>query len=298
MQLQLEKLTNTVETLTKAITHLQSDNHQINLLLQKFQQTDQPKSQAQLLATEIRGNPTTVQSTNSAPTLEQPNQPAAPSRTEPKTQAKTYASATKSKASNGRYNPRKAVAQAKKVLENIQPTEDAQQTAISILKGFNPVSRTAIRKPLPAFKRMQRTTAGYDNIQLQEQAAQLAVTQIAGIKRTNISLVKKALSSLQVDPKTLKHMFFSENHKLVVVHHQQATQALEVLGNTPGFTCQRTDSTLLKMEQTIKELAKPLSLPVAVALQLLYSEEEQIHMHALMHPNVDISTSMDVEIPQ
>jgi hypothetical protein len=97
------------------------------------------------------------------------------------------------------------VAQAKKVLEEPQTNGDAQQTAISILKGFNPVSRTAIRKPLPAFKRMQPTTTGYNNSQLQDQTRQLAVMQISGIKRTNISLVKKALSSLQVDPKSLKH---------------------------------------------------------------------------------------------
>jgi hypothetical protein len=93
---------------------------------------------------------------------------------------------------------------------------------------------------------MQPTTAP------QKQAHQLTITQVSGIKRTNIS------SSLKVDPKTLKHVCFIENHRLVIVHHQQATQALEMLANTPGFICQTADSMLLKMEHTIKDSHFPL----------------------------------------
>jgi hypothetical protein len=91
LEAQLKELQEVIKSLTMQVSGLQ----------------DQMKSQVQLFATMLRGNPTTAQSTNSAPTLAQPNQqPNAPNKAtapyteQPKNQTKTYASVAKSRASN------------------------------------------------------------------------------------------------------------------------------------------------------------------------------------------------------
>jgi len=179
----------------------------------------------------------------------------------------------KQKDSGGTDSPTRSALQELAAMPVNEP-EKVSATAAQMLRGFNPLSKKTI-VPLPAaFKRMQSTVEDYKNSWLTQQVSEYFAIQVEGVQRNKISFVKRCMEGLGITKPEMKHLVFTGPRKIVMVGAGNA-EALVLKLDQAGFRASPFHGTQGNFDLMAKELTKPLSLTVAVRLQMQYPTEHQ-----------------------